>query len=121
MKTLLGRILFTLDVDLRASTGEAVNLAAAAIKWALRNPDVSVTIIAMNSPAEVYECVQIAEQATLSEGEWKILERARDAFMSGVDGDAGFPSRSAGEGIHRERGEAASAVPFKGLMPTFIM
>ena len=99
MKTLLGRILFTLDVDLRASTGEAVNLAAAAIKWALRNPDVSVTIIAMNSPAEVYECVQIAEQATLSEGEWKILERARDAFMSGVDpGMRDFLRVAQGEG-----------------------
>ena len=84
MKTFLARMLFTLNVDLRASTGEAVNLAAAAIKWVLRNPDVSMTIIAMNSPAEVYECVQAAEQGTLSDGEREVLGRAREAFMSDV-------------------------------------
>jgi len=106
MKSLLARMLFSLNVDLRASTGEAVSLGAAAIKWVLRNPDVSLTIVAMNSPGEVYECVQAVEQGTLSDGEREVLDRARQVFMKDVaPGMRDFLRQAEEEGSIESAGE----------------
>ena len=78
MKVMAARGILNLEIDPQAY-GRDLSIPIAAIKWVLDHAEVSCTIPAMNSIAEVEENTR-ASGAELSEDELRILERVREEF-----------------------------------------
>jgi aryl-alcohol dehydrogenase-like predicted oxidoreductase len=85
MKAVAARGFFHLDLD-PARYGSGLSIPVAAIKWVLQHPEVSCTIPAMNSIAEVEENVRASGQA-LSPEELQLLAALRAAFDHKVGTD----------------------------------
>ena len=85
MKAMAARGLFNLGVDVE-SYGKETTLPLAAVKWVLQHPEVSCTIPAMNSIAEVEENAS-ASGAPLTGEEQRLLENVRQTFDEKVNND----------------------------------
>ena len=85
MKAVAARGFFNLDID-PAKYGENLSLPIAAIKWVLQHSEVSCTIPAMNSIAEVEENVR-ASGDPLTPAELDLLDGLFQAFDTKVSTD----------------------------------
>jgi len=86
MKAMAARGLFDLDID-PGEYGEGITLPIGAIKWVLQHPEVSCTIPAMNSIAEVEENVR-ASGSPMTEEEERMMEAVQLAFEHKVSTDS---------------------------------